>query len=566
METKDLTIHESSDPDESRKEVNQLDGGIDPRNEIKGLKLLLLHIALSLCTFLVGLVGFLRAALVFHSQSKTDDVKDFNMLATAVPAITSEFNSLGDVGWYGGSFYIALCTTTPLAGKAFTLFPKKTVFLSSLALFEVGSLLCALAPSSASLIGGRAISGVGASGIFAGGLIILTTVIPLQRRAVWTGTLNSTFAVAAIVGPLISGALTQHATWRWCFWINLPIGGFSAVVVIIFFHVKGAITEQASLGPKIRSLDLVGFIFFSGSVSCLLLALQLGGSTNYPWNSATIIGLFIGAVAIFCVFVPWQLYMKELALLPPRLLVGSRNIPLIWASAFFANGAFQCVIYWLPIWFQAVLGASPELSGVKYLPTVISDVLTSVIGAGLVNTLGFWNLFLIFGTMMISIGGGLLSTLNPSISEGHWIGYQILGGIGYSLIVTMAHLGSQASLAAELVPLGATSLLFVISASCAIFLAIGEAIFETQLRKNLDGLVSASLMERIISTGATQVRSVIPDEYLSIVIAAYSKAVTQVFYITAAAPVISFLFIVWTKWTSHVKDDSKDKQEANESA
>ncbi|KAJ5921345.1 MFS general substrate transporter [Penicillium verhagenii] len=498
------------------------------------------------------------------SRSKTDFAftKDFNMIATAVPAITSDFHSLGDVGWYGGGFFIALCTTQPLAGKAYTLFPKKIVYLSSLALFEVGSLVGALAPSSPCLIAGRAIAGFGASGIFAGGLVILTTVIPIYKRAVWIGTLNSTFAVAAIVGPVVGGALTQHVTWRWCFWINLPIGGFSAIVVLIFFHVKAAVSEKIPLVSKLRSLDLVGFILFASAVAMLLLALQLGGTANYAWNSANIIGLFVGAGIVLCVFVPWQLYMKDTALLPPRLFASSRNVSLICVSAFFSNGAFQCVIYWLPIWFQAVLGVSPTSSGVRYLPTVISDVLTSLISAGLVTTFGIWNPFLIFGTMMTSIGGGLLSTLYPTISEGHWIGYQILGGIGYSLIVTIGHLGTQASLPAELVPLGATSLLFMISASCAIFLAIGDAIFEAQLRKHLNGVVSATLVEEVISTGATHVRSVIPDESLSVVIAAYSKAVTQVFYLTAAAPVISFMFIVWTKWTSVKKPEAKEKKDA----
>ena len=267
--------------------------------------------------------------------------------------------------------------------------------------------------------------------------MILTTVIPLHKRAIWTGTLNSTFAVAAIVGPVVGGALTQHATWRWCFWINLPIGGFSAIVVLIFFHVKGASSERTPLLAKLLSLDLIGFILFAGAVASLLLALQLGGTQSYPWGSASIIVMFVVAGIVLCIFTLWQVYMQDTALLPPRLFTSSRNVPLICISAFFSNGAFQCIIYWLPIWFQAVENASPTSSGVRYLPTVISDVLTSLVSAGLVNTFGFWNPFLVFGTMMTSIGGGLLTTIHPSISEGHLIGYQILGGIGYSLIVTI---------------------------------------------------------------------------------------------------------------------------------
>lgn len=330
------------------------------------------------------------------------------------------------------------CSSQPVAGKTYSLFSKKVAYLSYVALFEVGSLICALAPSSPVLIVGRAIAGLGASGIFAGGLVILITEIPLHKRAVWTGTLNSTFAIASIVGPILGGALTQHVTWRWCFYINLPIAGFSAVVILLFFHVKRAPTESIPLGIKLRSLNVVGFLLFAGSVSMLLIALQFGGtSQRYSWHSANIIGLLAGAGIVMCIFVGWQFHMQEAALIPPRLFTSSRNISLICASSFFANGAFQCIIYWLPIWFQAVLGASPTSSGVKYLPTVISDVLTSLIAAGLVTKLGRWNPFLIFGTAMVSLGGGLLTTLHPSTSDGHRIGFQILGGIGYSLIVTM---------------------------------------------------------------------------------------------------------------------------------
>ncbi|PYI10684.1 hypothetical protein BO78DRAFT_414321 [Aspergillus sclerotiicarbonarius CBS 121057] len=264
------------------------------------------------------------------------------------------------------------------------------------------------------------------------------------------------------------------------------------------------------------------------------------------------------------IFVGWQLYMQEAALIPPRLFVSSRNIALICTSAFFANGAFQCIIYWLPIWFQAVLGASPTSSGVRYLPTVISDVLTSLIAADLVNRLGWWNPFLIFGTAMVSLGGGLLSTLYPSISDGHWIGFQILGGVGYSLIVTMAHVGVQTSLPPDLVPFGATTLLFVISASCAIFLAVGEAVFHARLEQNLAHVISSSLAKHVIAAGASGVRSIVPADDLPVVISAYSSAVTQVLYLTAAAPVLSFVCVCCTRWISTKSPEAEEKSSAEE--
>lgn len=504
------------------------DQSIDLENEVTGIKLLLIHAGICMCTFIVGL--------------------DFNLIATAVPAITSHFHSIDDIGWYGSAFYITLCASQPLAGKTFILFPKKITYLLYLALFEIGSLICALAPTSAALIGGRAIAGFGASGIFAGGFVLLTTIIPLHKRAIWTGTMSSFFAIASIVGPVLGGALTENLSWRWCFYINLPIGGFAAVLIASFFSLKPADTENLPLIEKLKSLDSIGFTLFSGSVTMLLLALQWGGTT-YAWKSSVIIGLLIGSAVVMGIFIPWQMHLKDSALIPPKLFT-HRNVILIFTSSLFVNGPFQIIVYWLPIWFQVVLGATPTESGIKYLPTVISDVLAALIGSSLVMKIGAWNPFLLFGEAMVPIGGGLLSTLYPGISTGHWIGYQIFGGIGYSLATNLAHLGMQASLPADLVPIGATTLLFGISTSCAVFLAIGDAVFQQRLHLNLENVVSEDVTNAVISAGATKIRSIVSADELPAVLRAYSKAVTQVFLIPAVAPILSFILVTFTRWTT----------------
>ena len=419
------------------------------------------------------------------------------------------------------------CSTQPIAGKIYTLFPKRSVYLVYVAIFEIGSLICALAPTSGALVGGRAVAGLGASGIFAGGLVIVTTVIPLYKRAIWQGIINSTFAVASVIGPVIGGALTQHVSWRWCFYLNLPIAGFSAITVILFLNVHPAKTETGTLGQRLKNLDGIGFATFTGAVAMLLLALQFGG-TAYAWNSSIVIGLFVGFGVTMALFVVWQFRQQDEAMIPPKIF-SYRNVTLIFASALFANGPFQTVVYWLPIWFQAVLNVSPTSSGVRYLPTVISDVLTSVIGSGIVMKLGTWNPFLLFGLMSMCIGCALLTTLSPEVSDGHWIGFQILCGVGYSLVISMAHLGVQATLPKDLVPIGATTLLFGMSTSCAVFLAVGQAVFQDRLSSELSQVVPSSVVKEIISVGATQIHTVVNTQDVAGVINAYSDAVAQVF-------------------------------------
>jgi MFS family permease len=327
------------------------------------------------------------------------------------------------------------CASQPLAGKIYTLFSKKLSFLFYLFIFEGGNLVCALAPSSTALIAGRAITGLGASGVFVGGIVILATIIPLHKRAIWQGTQVTMFSVASVVGPVIGGAFTESVTWRWCFWINLPFGGLAAVLLLFLKIRRPEEATRLPLAAKIKALDFIGFILLAGSIAMLLLGLQFGGTT-YAWKSSVVVGLFVGFAVTFTPFVCWQIYRDDDALVPPKLF-RYRNASLLCLCQMFAAGPFQVIVYWLPIWFQAVLGVSPIASGIRYLPTVIADALACIIGSGIVMRLGIWNPFLLLSKALIALSGGLLSTIHPGISSAHCIGYQILGGVGFGLVNNM---------------------------------------------------------------------------------------------------------------------------------
>jgi MFS family permease len=158
------------------------------------------------------------------------------ILSTAIPKITSDFHSLDDVGWYASAFFLTVGASQSSWGKAYKYFPLKTVILISIAVFELGSLICGVAPNSVALIVGRAITGLGAAGVLSGCYTIIAFSIPPVRRPAFTGLLGATYGIASVVGPLLGGVFTDKATWRWCFYVNLPVGGVSAGIIFLFFQ------------------------------------------------------------------------------------------------------------------------------------------------------------------------------------------------------------------------------------------------------------------------------------------------------------------------------------------
>lgn len=251
-------------------------------------------------------------------------------MATAIPKITKQFGSLDDVGWYGSAFLLTTCSVSLLYGKLYTFFPIKWVYLTALGLFELGSLLCGVTPNSVGLIIGRASAGLGGGGIFSGSMLIISQSAPMRQRPIYTGIITAIFGVASIAGPLIGGALTDRVSWRWCFYINLPLGGVTFLFLLFLYEAKKPVKAANGLQEVIVQLDPLGILVFLPAMICLLLALQYGG-TKFPWDSAQVIMLFVIFGVLFIVFVAVQRWQQDRATIPPRLIM-NRNV---WGGSVF---------------------------------------------------------------------------------------------------------------------------------------------------------------------------------------------------------------------------------------
>lgn len=252
----------SGDPEKS-----QVDHPTTATPEVRGmygLPLFALTSALSMAVFLVAM--------------------DVNVIATAVPHITGEFRSLEDVGWYGSAFLMTTCAFQVLFGRIYTIFQAKWVFVAAILVFMAGSLVAALASSSTIFIVGRAIQGMGTSGILSGGLIIISQVVPLRMRSFIGGAIGAMEGVAMISAPVLGGVLTDKLNWRWCFYINLPIGGFVLIVVFLFLRIPEAnrpqAAKKATFLQTLYQLDVIGAALLVPPIVCLLLALQDGGRSR----------------------------------------------------------------------------------------------------------------------------------------------------------------------------------------------------------------------------------------------------------------------------------------------
>ncbi|KAI9731054.1 MAG: MFS sugar transporter [Cirrosporium novae-zelandiae] len=494
-----------------------------------GVKLAIVTLALCLAVFLMAL--------------------DNTIIATAIPKITDQFKALDDVGWYASAYLLTTCSFQLLFGKFYTFFKIKYVYLTAISIFELGSLVCGVAPTSTALIVGRAIAGVGSAGIFSGSLIIVAYTVPLHKRPIYTGLIGGMYGIASVAGPLMGGAFTDHVSWRWCFYINLPIGAV-AMLVIIFFFKSPPRKDERSVGfsERVQQFDPIGTIVFIPAIVCLLLALQWGGS-KYAWNSWRVIFLFVVAGILLITFVLVQLWKGETATVPPRIL-NQRTMAFASWFSFCLGSAFFCLVYYIPIWFQAIKGVSATKSGIMNLPMILGVVIMSMMGGGLTTAIGYYTPFYYLSTIFMAVGAGLLTTFETDTGHAKWIGYQFIFGGGVGFGMQQSIIAAQTVLALKDISIGTSVVMFIQTLGGALAASIAQSVFSNRLVSGLVREVPGINPAIILDVGATKLRDVIDPSKITQVLSAYNDALTSTWYVAVAFGALSALGAAGIEWRS----------------
>ncbi|KAH9903816.1 major facilitator superfamily domain-containing protein [Xylariomycetidae sp. FL2044] len=407
---------------------------------------------------------------------------DVTIITTAIPTIVSEFDSPQGYTWIGAAYLLANSATVPLWGKISDIWGRKPVLLAAVATFWVGSLLCAVSVNSAMLIACRAIQGAGGGGIVVLSNISVGDLVSVRKRGMYYGMFGGVWAIASAIGPVLGGVFTSEVTWRWCFYVNLPISGLGFALLVLFLRLHNPKTPARQ---GLKAIDWLGSVLVIGGTLMFLLGLEFGGVT-YPWDSPTTICLIVFGIVTIGIFVVVEKYYTKYPVIPLRLFT-PQSVAIFGVC--FAHGfVFISGSYYLPLYFQAVLGANSLMSGVYILPFVLSMSFASI-GTGIfIKKTGKYVPAIILGMVIMTLGFGLFIDLGARANWAKIIVFQIIAGFGVGPIFQSPLIALQSNIEGRDIASATSTFAFIRQIATSVSVVIGGVVFQNGMQSQYSRL------------------------------------------------------------------------------
>jgi EmrB/QacA subfamily drug resistance transporter len=456
---------------------------------------------------------------------------DQTIVSTALPTIVGDLGGLDHLSWVVTSYLLASTASTPLYGKLGDMYGRKPVFLAAILIFLAGSMLAGLSRSMGELVAFRALQGIGAGGLMVGAQAIIADIVPPRERGRYMGLIGSVFAVASIAGPLLGGFLVESLSWRWIFYVNLPIGVIAVLVVVFRLHLHTP--------PQHHRIDWAGATLLTAGVSALVLVTTWGGNA-YPWASPQVVGLAIAAAALLATFV-WRERRAEEPIIPLGLF-RSAVFRVASALGFVIGLAMFGAIIFIPLFLQLVYGVSPTSSGLRMLPLMAGLLAASILSGRAITRMGRYRAFPIAGTAITSLGMFLLSRLE--VGTAPWLAsvYMLVVGVGIGLVMQVLVLVVQNDAPRRDVGVATSTATFFRSMGGSLGVALFGAIFASRLASELASLpgdIAARLSGGGVNVSPADVHALAPEVRHDFLLA-FVDALQPVFLVGAGLTAVAF--------------------------
>ncbi|MGV9286166.1 DHA2 family efflux MFS transporter permease subunit [Streptomyces sp. NPDC003719] len=467
------------------------------------------------------LLGMLLAAL------------DQTIVSTALPTIVSDLGGLEHLSWVVTAYLLAATAATPLWGKLGDQYGRKRLFQTAIVIFLVGSALCGVAQSMSGLIAFRALQGLGGGGLMVLSMAIVGDLVSPRERGRYQGLFGAVFGATSVLGPLLGGIFTQHLSWRWVFYINLPVGIVALVVIAAVLHIPRRTTRHV--------IDYLGTLLIASVATCLVLVASLGGTT-WAWGSPQIVGLAVLGVVLAVVFVAVERRAAEPVL--PLKLFRVRTFTLSAVISFIVGFAMFGAMTYLPTFLQVVRGVTPTMSGVHMLPMVVGVLLASTGSGQIVSRTGRWKVFPVAGTAVTAFGLVLLHRLDENSSTAEMSVYFFVFGVGLGLVMQVLVLIVQNAVAYEDLGVATSGATFFRSIGASFGVAIFGTVFSGRLGDRLTDVLGGATLPPGVSADSLKADprgiGALPPTLRPDVLHAYASAVTDVFLYAAPVALLGF--------------------------